>query len=70
MDLTSQMCPAIEMCYITLWSWGSNVHVNLSNCSYTRDEETKVPKMSLGARLRDNRALLVIMLETELAKLL
>ena len=47
-DLKSQMCPAIEMCYVTLWGWGSKVHLNLSNWSYARDDEQKVPKTSLG----------------------
>ena len=58
------MCPAIEMCYVTLWGWGSKVHLNLSNWSYARDDEEKVQKRRLlaivfGARLRDGRALLV-----------
>ena len=58
-DLRSHMCLVREVCYFVFLGWGSNVHVNLSNWSYARDDEKKFPKMPAGARLRDDRALLV-----------
>ena len=30
-DLTAQMRLVKTVCYVALWGWGSNVHVNLSH---------------------------------------